>query len=191
MDTSRQENAARGVDRRSALKKAAIAAGAAAWASPVVQSIGANAALAAITNCKPTGASFTLVASGASCKALCLAHNIDPCITSCCNNHTYYISVTNASCGAGCGGIGGGQVWTPFTLVSIISGSVALVPCNGENLLDTLNCGNSTFRLQLSGQIKCADGTIWTCQPIVDFTMVGTTNSCSVQNGVVVSMNCV
>ena len=78
-----------GVDRRSALKKAAIAAGVVAWTAPVVQAVTARPVHAAtLTGCTPviTGPTQAFL-TGPGCS--CLIDEPVPSPTQCCDALTY------------------------------------------------------------------------------------------------------
>ena len=74
IDEQLSDSAGSGLDRRSALKKAALAAGVVAWTTPVVQAVTARPVHAAtVTNCAPV---LTLAyiyfgpLTGATCQCL-------------------------------------------------------------------------------------------------------------------------
>lgn len=159
-----------GIDRRSALKKAALAAGAAAWASPVIQSLGADAASAAVTNCRVT-VNFRMNETLSNCDALCTDLGNPPgCAANCCKGHTYFANVDaiDVSCGAGCPGTP--VITSRFNITAIISGLGTLVSCNGVNIIDFGNCNSAgSTRVRIEGSVRCADGKTYSCNFVVDF----------------------
>ena len=67
VDSARSQHQSGTTDRRDALKKAAIAAGVAAWTTPVVQVLSSGTAHAqTVTGCSPV-VTITLQATGATC----------------------------------------------------------------------------------------------------------------------------
>jgi hypothetical protein len=87
------------VDRREALKKAALAAGVAAWTTPVVQVVSPGTALAqTVTGCSPA-VTITLIATGPTCACVPV-----PVESACCNNNTFWVASLDVDCGPTCPG---------------------------------------------------------------------------------------
>src|SRR6185312_15897264 len=85
VDSARSPGRSGRVDRRDALKKAAVAAGAVAWATPVVQIVSSGTALAqAVTGCFPV-CTITLQATGANCAC------VPDAGPACCDPNTYLV----------------------------------------------------------------------------------------------------
>ena len=89
-------DAVTGTDRRTALKKAAIAAGVVAWTTPAVQAVTSRPAHAqTVTGCK-VEVIVTLKDTGKSCECV-------PAPPSCCNEATFF-ATARVFCGPLCGG---------------------------------------------------------------------------------------
>jgi hypothetical protein len=136
-----------GTDRRTALKKAAIAAGVVAWTTPAVQAVTARPAHAQqVTNCVPVLTAKAQL-TGAGCKCTPSAP------PQCCDDNTFFIQVF-ASCGAGCPG-------TPAIVVSSITGAGLKPGCPIE-AFQRLNCLGSppTAQVQIKATVTCPNGKI-------------------------------
>ena len=91
---------AEGTDRRTALKKAAIAAGVVAWTTPAVQAVTARPAFAqTVTACAPAFCRIQAFLTGPNCKQCPEV----PALPSCCSGNTYFLQL-KATCGASCPG---------------------------------------------------------------------------------------
>ena len=86
------------LDRRAALKKAALATGVVAWTTPVVQLVSSGTAHAqSVTGCSPI-VTITLQATGATCRCA-------PSVSvDCCSNNTYVVGSVSVDCGPTCAG---------------------------------------------------------------------------------------
>jgi hypothetical protein len=148
-----------GTDRRTALKKAAIAAGVVAWTTPAVQAVTARPAHAQqtlITNCVPV-----LTAQATNTGPTC------ECVTapskSCCSENTYFIMVT-ATCGATCPGKAG-------VTVTAISGPPK-PGCKDGIFFRDLVCAAGRAQITITGSVTCPDGKVFPVNSVVDATCI-------------------
>lgn len=132
------------IDRRGALKKAALAAGVVAWTTPVVEVVSSGTAHAqTVSGCSPV-ITITLRATGADCDCVPV---VSP---SCCNDNTYFVESLDVDCGPTCAGpaarVG------PFAFPGVprpadCPDGVAEFPCAA---------GRATFRTVFP--VRCPDG---------------------------------
>jgi len=147
---------AEGTDRRTALKKAAIAAGVVAWTTPAVQAVTARPAFAqTVTACKAAVLSIKAILTGPNCKA---CPDV-PAIPSCCSGNTYFLSVIDATCGPTCPGAIVGDIE--------IVGGTKPGNCNVDRFLDDA-CKTATVTIKAN--IKCGDGVTYTVTNTVPIT---------------------
>ncbi len=137
------EDVATGTDRRTALKKAAIAAGVVAWTTPAVQAVTARTASAqTVTGCK-VDVIVTLRDTGKSCECV-------PAPPSCCSEATFF-ATARVECGPMCGG--GRFIELDYgTLVKPGCGD----PAAGQFLELKSGCGGT---IPVSGTVTCGDVT--------------------------------
>lgn len=136
------------VDRREALKKAAIAAGVGVWAAPVIQTVIPGIASAAVTNCHPVG-SLVLVSTGPSGSG--------------CNNHTFYIQASGTfGCGSSCPG-------AATVVVTSVTGGTFADDCQATRgsafrVIDLGTCSSGTSApVTINFTVTCADGVVHSC----------------------------
>ncbi len=177
-----------GTDRRTALKRAAVAAGVVAWTTPVVIAATPGIAHAGTrsTNCRPT-ASFDLVLTESNCSGVPADQGKIP--PACCSNLTYFLVVSDVDCGARCDEVG-----KPVVTIGVLSrNGVPLVQrCPG--FFDLANCNSQgTIDGSITIVQQCGDGITYTCTFDVDFT-IGPSGSKSCPDflpGTVISSSCV
>lgn len=157
-------------DRRTALKKAAVAAGVVAWTTPAVQAVTARPAHAqTVTGCRPV-LSATASKTGPTCECAAGADK------KCCSDNTVFVDVT-ATCGALCPG-------KATVTVITIDGLGPKSPCTDVRFQD-LTCPGGTEEVTIKASVKCPDGVTQvvtqtltvTCQPCLNGTTTTTTTT--------------
>jgi hypothetical protein len=171
-DGPTMDGSATGVDRRTALKKAAIAAGVVAWTTPAVQAVTARPVHAqTVTGCAPA-LSATAKLTGPGCK--CVTGE-ESQFSQCCDDNTFFFQV-RADCGALCGGSN-----LPVDLVGISgAGPKPGCPLAAFERLDCLG-SPPTATVTIEAKVKCADK-VWTvtqavtvaCAPCPTATLAAT-----------------
>ncbi len=163
-ETTNPEPTSSSVDRRAALKKAALAAGVVAWATPTVQALtpGVAAAQSRVTNCFPN-LSFNLILTESNCSG------VPGSPPKCCSNLTYFLAI-GGGCGASCTTTKGPAA----TIISAKRGGIVLTErCPG--FLDLNNCSSGgSVQAVISATITCGDGVTYTCTYNVNFAIGGT-----------------
>lgn len=152
-----------GLDRRAALKKAAIAAGVVAWTTPTVQALtpAVASAQSGVTNCFPA-VTFKLIFTEGTCKVYNASHpKISP---SCCNNHTFFAAFDARSCGKGCTVTGSTE--------PAITAAPKIVSCEGASFADLTNCSGSAS-VSVQSTITCLDGATYNCTYTANFDCSG------------------
>ncbi len=134
------------IDRRSALKKAAVAAGVGAWTTPLVQVVSPGTAHAqTVTGCSPV-ITITLRSTGPDCD--CVPGGVSP---SCCNDNTYFVQSLDVECGPTCAGpavrVG------PFEFPGLVP---APAECPDEIAEFPCQAARATFRTTFP--VRCPDG---------------------------------
>ena len=149
------------IDRRSALKKAAVAAGVTAWVTPAVLAVTESNAGAAITNCAGRS-DMVLIHAAANCSNVGVPPN-------CCDNQGYFfvLGTANGTCGASCGGASGAT----NEVVTLNGCATGHSPCNYAArcaqfpYIDRTNCNGAplTVYLKVTTAVTCPDGKRYTC----------------------------
>lgn|GEM_PF-5980680 len=176
-----------GIDRRSALKKAALAAGVTAWVAPaVIAATPRHASAAGVTNCYPDPV-FRLIATGGNCADYnaMAGTNYPP---SCCEGHSYGLALatTSVSCGSSCGGVYTGAAVDSVMIEACTSGTGAdcMLPkqTGCPDFVQPGNCGSgpgTTVSLSIRTYITCGDGVKWNCLWTVGFDLTSCPSSAS------------
>ncbi len=146
-DSARSHDQSGAIDRRAALKKAAVAAGVAAWTTPVVQVVSSGTAHAqTVTGCSPV-VTITLQATGPTCAC---APGVS---VACCSDNTYVVDSLSLECGPTCAGpaeVAGLIEYPDIGKPEGCLDEVFYFPC-----VDT----RATFRARIP--IRCPDGEIY------------------------------
>lgn len=162
------------MDRRSALKKGALAAGIVAWTTPTVVALTPGSASAALTGCFPSVA-WEFVTTGSSCLCYTTANGNPGPGNSCCSNKTYFVRQKGA---ASCGGTCPGTVTA--TLISAspsaTAGGGAICPA----VVDLASCGGTTSLVTLVYRTSCPDGVKYQCTSLYNVDCVSDNQGCFV-----------
>ena len=138
------------VDRRAALKKAAVAAGVMAWTTPVVQLVSSGTAHAqTVTGCSPV-ATITVRATGENCEC---APRPSPG-NDCCSATTWLVESVTVNCGPTCIGLAevAGLVEFP---------GISKPPSCGEFPVYEFPCSGGTASFPARFPVTCGDGQIY------------------------------
>ena len=148
IDEQLSDGAGSGVDRRAALKKAAIAAGVVAWSTPVVQAVTARPVHAAtITGCAPV---FTVESFLFGPRCECVVPSPGPDSPCCGENYVILPLVPN--CGPTCPG-------TPVVNNLAVEGSgPAGCLVSGDAVVRALPCTDGTSQVTITADIACPGG---------------------------------
>ena len=138
-------------DRRTALKRAAAAAGVVAWTTPAVQVLsGGTAHAQTVTGCRPVITVMLKETGEGNMGGVCEC--VPDLPARCCSNNTSFPTVT-ADCGTTCGG--DGTIVGDITLLSPSSSSSAM---SRPDVSVFLSCNNIPAGLTVTATVKCADG---------------------------------
>ncbi len=151
MNEELSDDVSPGTDRRTALKKAAIAAGVVAWTTPAVQAVTARAVHAqGVTGCTPT---LTLGAVTQKTGPFC---ECAPDFKSCCSDNTVFIDPegVGATCGATCPG-------TPTVEVTDIIGDGVKPGCKALGFIELI-CPGGKDQVTVVATVTCPDGVVFT-----------------------------
>jgi hypothetical protein len=146
-DAARSQDQSGAIDRRDALKKAALAAGVAAWTTPVVQVVSSGTAHAqTVTGCSPV-VTITVQATGPICQCA-------PDVSSaCCNDNSYVVGSLSLDCGPTCAG--------PAQVAGLIEYPDTGKPEGCQDEVFFFPCVGTLASFRARIPIRCPDGQIY------------------------------
>lgn len=174
------------LDRRSALKKGALAAGIVAWTTPTVLALtpGSSSAQARVTGCYPA-VGLKFVTTGSACGSYPTPPNpVNG--NGCCSNKTYFVQVASASCGGTCAGTVTTNILSVSPQKFAQGGNVAC-----PRVINIENCSSGTdTQVTVTYTATCPDGVKYQCTTKYDVECLSENTGGVAATATLVSTSC-